>query len=97
MSFEFHPEAEQDINDAVEHYDRCSYGLGLDFTREVLVAIQNAEQHPWMWPVVEDEIHRCLVHRFPYGILYRTTDDGIFILAIMHLHRNPRYWKDRTL
>ncbi|KOR28141.1 plasmid stabilization protein, partial [Achromatium sp. WMS1] len=36
--------------------------------------------------------------RFPYGILYRETLDanGIFIIAVMNLHRKPGYWKYRN-
>jgi len=32
---------------------------------------------------------------FPYGILYIEEPEEIFILAIMHLHRYPDYWKER--
>lgn len=44
---------------------------------------------------MEDDVHRCLISRFPYGVLYSIEDDGVFILAVMHLHRNPDYWKYR--
>ncbi|HRU71636.1 MAG TPA: type II toxin-antitoxin system RelE/ParE family toxin, partial [Kiritimatiellia bacterium] len=43
----------------------------------------------------DHEIHRCLVHRFPYGVLYSIESDGIFVLAVMNLHRDPDYWKRR--
>ena len=33
-----------------------------------------------------------LVHN---GVLYSIEDDGIFILAVMHLRRDPDYWKHR--
>jgi hypothetical protein len=40
-------------------------------------------------------IRRCLVKRFPYGILYGIDVDKIFVVAIMHLHRKPGYWLSR--
>ena len=35
------------------------------------------------------------VRRFPFGILYRVDPDEIVILAVMHLARQPDYWRDR--
>ena len=31
--------------------------------------------------------------RFPYGLLYRLLEWEIVVLAVMHLHRKPDYWK----
>ena len=45
--------------------------------------------------MVEEQVHRCLVHRFPYGILYCIEPDVVHILAVMNLHRDPDYWKHR--
>jgi len=48
-----------------------------------------------MWPGLEDDIRRCLTNRFPYGVLYSIEANEIFILAVMHMHRDPDYWKHR--
>jgi len=95
MIFAFHPEAEHEFIEAAAYYEDCEPGLGLDFSREVFATIQNALDYPTMWPEIEDEMRRCLVHRFPYGVLYSIEPHGIFILAVMHLHREPDYWKHR--
>jgi hypothetical protein len=94
-SFSFHPEADEEFVEAVAYYEECESGLGLDFARETHAAIQNALDYPTLWPEIEDGVRRCLVHRFPYGVLYSTEPHGIFVLAVMHLHRNPDYWKHR--
>lgn len=49
-----------------------------------------------MYRVVEASIHQCRIIRFPYGIIYRLKEDQIEIIAIMHLHRRPGYWKMRV-
>jgi len=95
MNFLFHPGADEGFIEAVIHYEDSEPGLGLDFSREVYATIQNALDYPNTWPEIEDEVRRCLVHRFPYGVLYSVEPDGIFVLAIMHLHRDPDYWKHR--
>ncbi len=95
MSFSFHPEAEEEFVQATAYYENCEFGLGLDFAREVYSTIQNVVDYPLMWMKIEPEIHRCLVHRFPYGVLYSVEPKGIFILAVMNLHRDPDYWKHR--
>jgi len=95
MNFSFHPEADEEFIGAVAYYEGCEPALGLDFARAVYASIQNALDYPTLWPELEDDVRRCLVHRFPYGVLYSIEPDGIFILAIMHLHRDPDYWKHR--
>ncbi|TVQ98717.1 MAG: type II toxin-antitoxin system RelE/ParE family toxin [Desulfovibrionales bacterium] len=95
MKFTFHPEAEEEFEASIAYYDGCDPGLGLDFAREVHSAIQNALSYPSLWTEIEPDVRRCLTHRFPFGVLYSIEHDGIFILAVMHLHREPGYWKHR--
>jgi hypothetical protein len=95
MNIVFHPEAEAEFTDAIEYYENCEYGLGLDFAREIQATIRNVADYPAMWPKIEDQVRRCLVHRFPYGLLYCVEPGGVFLLAVMNLHRDPDYWKHR--
>lgn len=96
MNFGFHPEAQAEFFAAIAYYEGCEPGLGYDFALEVYSTVQNILSYPTAWPVLEDEIRRCLTHRFPYGILYSIEPDMINVLAVMHLHRNPSYWKKRS-
>ncbi len=95
MNFYFHPEAEIEFNAAIDYYERLKSGLGYDFSLEVLLTIENIVAHPKAWPLISDNLHRCLTQRFPYGIIYTFNEDIILILTIMHLHRKPFYWKNR--
>jgi hypothetical protein len=92
----FHPDAEEEFHEAVNYYELCESGLGLDFAMEVNRTIQRILLLPAAWPVLEGEVRRCLTNRFPFGVLYSPLEDGVFILAVMHLHRDPDYWKDRA-
>ena len=95
MSFSFHPEAEEEFNKAIEYYEDIEPGLGYDFALEVYSTIQRSVQFSKAWAVLEGEIRRSLVNRFPYGILYSKEQEGIFVVAVMNLHRKPDYWKNR--
>jgi hypothetical protein len=95
MNFTFHSEAETEFNQAIEHYEQCENGLGYDFALEVYSTIERILAYPKSWPVLEDDVRRCLTHRFPFGVLYSVEPEGIFILSVMHLHRDPDYWKER--
>jgi plasmid stabilization system protein ParE len=91
----FHPEAERELNEAVDYYEQCRKNLGREFLLEVYSAVERINAYPTAWPVIEDHIRRCLIRRFPFGVLYHTEQEKILILAIMHLHRRPGYWKER--
>jgi toxin ParE1/3/4 len=95
MTFSFHPEAEAEFLEAIEYYEERERGLGYDLSIEVFATIQNIITYPSAWPVVEEGVRRCLVNRFPYGVIYSIEQDEIFILAVMHLRRHPDYWKSR--
>ncbi len=95
MIFSFHPEAEEEFEAAVAWYEERETGLGLDFAAEVREAVRLAQSMPMAWPRMEENTRRVLVHRFTYGVLYSPDGDRLYILAVMHLRRQPGYWRDR--
>ena len=95
MKYIFHPEAEQELLYAIDYYEYCEHGLGYDFALEVYSTIQNILHFPQAWPQFDKKIRRCQTNRFPFGIIYHIEKSKIKILAVMHLHRDPDYWKHR--
>ena len=65
MSFVFHPEAETELNEAIDYYERIELGLGYDFAIEVYNTIQRSVSFPKAWSVIEGDVQRSLVKRFP--------------------------------
>jgi plasmid stabilization system protein ParE len=84
--------AELEMLDAAHYYELQAAGLGLDFLDKIDSAIQDITEDPMRWPVIRSHIRRRLIHRFPYGLIYRIDPDEVLILATMHLHRHPDYW-----
>jgi plasmid stabilization system protein ParE len=51
-------------------------------------------ESPERWPEMEPGIRRRFVfHRFPYAMIYRIVGDEVQVVAVMHLHRRPGYWR----
>lgn len=95
MKYSFHPAAEKELTDAADYYNNSQSGLGLEFTKEVYLTIQNILSFPDAWALLSENTRRCLTSRFPYGVIYQVTDEEVFIIAVMHLNRKPAYWKGR--
>ncbi len=95
MKYSFHPSAKKELFKAVEFYEDCSTGLGLEFSKEIFSTIQHIIEFPHSWSKLSKNTRRCLTKRFPYGVIYEVTEDDIFIIAIMQLKRKPGYWKKR--
>jgi hypothetical protein len=52
-------------------------------------------EKPEQWKLLEKDVRRCLTRVFPYAVLYTIEPDYILIVAVMHCHREPGYWKKR--
>ncbi len=91
----FLPEAEQEMLEAAIYYQSQASGLGVDYLSEVEQAVQAIAESPMTWPIIEGELRRRLIRRFPFGILYRIEPERIVIVAVAHLRRRPGYWRGR--
>jgi plasmid stabilization system protein ParE len=87
--------AQKELDDAVAWYNDQASGLGIEFLDELDRAVRRAATFPLSCPEIEPGIRRCLVTRFPYGVVYGVDGENIVIIAVAHLHREPRYWLDR--
>lgn len=87
--------AELEMLDAAKYYELQAPGLGLDFMDKIDSAIQDIGKNPERWPIIQSNIRRRLIHRFPYALLYRIDDNEIIIQSTMHLRRRPDYWTYR--
>ncbi len=85
MNVLFHPDAETELNTAIDYYEDIEKGLGYDFSLEVFSALERIIAFPKAWTSIEDGVRRSLVRRFPYGILYAEEKDKIYVVAVMHL------------
>jgi len=49
------------------------------------------------WRHLDEKYQRKLLKQFPYGVIYHQPEtDCIEIVAVMHLNREPDYWRGRS-
>jgi len=87
--------AQRELDDAVEWYNRQAVGLGREFLDELDRAVRRAAVFPLSYPEIVPAVRRCRLSRFPYGLIYGIDGETLVIVAVAHLHREPRYWIDR--
>ena len=97
MRVNFLKVAEAELDDAFEYYESVQNGLGFRFLTEVEFAKTRIIRFPCSYEEIGKYSRRCLVQKFPYGIIYQHIEDKkeILIVAISHLHRIPDYWSHR--
>ncbi|MCP5276637.1 MAG: type II toxin-antitoxin system RelE/ParE family toxin [Burkholderiales bacterium] len=90
--------AKQELDDASQYYEIEFQGLGKQFREEIKLAAKRISEYPEAWSVERGDIRKCLLHKFPYKLLYSIEKDHIIIIAVAHQHRKPEYWvgKEKT-
>jgi plasmid stabilization system protein ParE len=84
--------ARQELEDAVHYYELEYSGLGGRFKEEVGRAALRIAEYPRAWSVERGDVRKCLLHKFPYKLLYSIEGDHVFVIAVAHQHRRPDYW-----
>lgn len=97
MRVEYHPAIEEELREIVEYYNGCSAGLGDDFISDFERQILRVLSMPMHWRVVESDIRRSLMMRFPYSIYFRMIDENLLrVLVVKHQRRHPDFGKERV-
>jgi hypothetical protein len=80
-----------------KRYDRLTPGRGdlflADLGRTMAMARLFAQARRLKWSGPEKREFR----RFPYAALYVVEDGVMYVLAIGHARRGPRYWKRKSM
>ena len=97
MTLRFLSIAKIELDQSFEYYESQKPKLGESFLQEVRQGVNRIKNHPTAWTRISKRTRRCLLNKFPFGIIYQIREDEILVIAIAHLHRKPNYWKSRTL
>jgi len=87
--------AQRELDEAVSYYNGQVAGLGDAFLLETVAAIERIRQFPDAWHPLGENLRRCRLRRFPYGLIYHADETGVLLIAVAHTHRRPGYWRER--
>lgn len=90
-----HDDAYRELSEAADYYDHESPGLGPVFADEIEAGFARILEYPDAAPQIASGVHRLVLARFPYNLIYEIREDFIRILAIAHQHKRPYYWRGR--
>jgi len=96
MKLEFHPEAEKEFLEAVSYYEAQLPGLGERFEAELRTAAALLLEYAEIRPLIDKDLRKLVLDRFPYYVIYTVSAGLVFILAVAHERRQPRYWEARA-
>ena len=93
----FHPEVARDIREPVVWYESQAKGLGGDFINELESAYEAIAELPGVWPQFRKGFRRYILTRFPFAVIYRQSNEKIYVIAVMHQSRKPGYWLNQIV
>lgn len=87
-------EAEQDLFEGCQFYERQCQGVGGYFLECLLADIESLHQFAGIHAL--ESGHYCMrARRFPFAIYYRIEDERILVRAVLDCRRNPAWIRDR--
>ncbi|WP_081606823.1 type II toxin-antitoxin system RelE/ParE family toxin [Asticcacaulis benevestitus] len=89
------PAARHEIDSAFDWYEQQRTGLGLRFSQDIYGQLNKVAANPSRFPFVTGDVRRVRLLDFPYGLFFRAHNNGLYVLAYPHSHRNPMVWKNR--
>jgi len=98
MEVTFLKVAKTEFHEAVKYYESEHSGLGSRFKSEVQRTVYRIAEYPTAYQQLGPSTRRCLITKFPYGLIYqyKQNTNEIIVVAIAHLHRKPDYWSSRN-
>jgi plasmid stabilization system protein ParE len=87
--------AQRELDEAIAYYNSQVPGLGDAYLVESVATIERIRRFPEAWQPLGEQVRRCRLRRFPYGLIYAVDEGNILIVAVAHTHRRPDYWRDR--
>ena len=92
MNYSLHPEAEQDLADALDFYsEHAGMVVAKRFLEEFERVASLLVKHPGLGTPTTDGRRSFPLKVFPYSVVYRLLENSIRILIVRHQHRKPGY------
>ena len=90
-----HPEADEEFAAAVRYYTDIDPDLGVRFYRVIERLFVDVCANPERYREFDPPARRHFSSDFPYGVIYIIRPEYVWIIAVMHMKRDPGYWRER--
>lgn len=96
MRLEIDSLAIEDVKESISYYEREA-GKGREFITDFDAAIDRIVINPLSYQILDEAgYRRCLFSQFPYGVFFKIMDDHIYVIAVAHHKRKPKFWLSRN-
>lgn len=92
----FRPEADDDVIEARDWYERKQSGLGDQFSDALEDVIAIIKSNPKLYAATYADVRRAKLKRFPYVVYYRILTHCVEVLAVIDGRRDPQVWQSRA-
>jgi plasmid stabilization system protein ParE len=94
MKIQILDEAQDDLVEGFQFYERQDAGLGAYFLDSLFSDVDSLLVYGGIHQVIFG-YHRCLAKRFPFAIYYTVETDLIRVYAVLDCRRNPSWTRKR--
>jgi plasmid stabilization system protein ParE len=95
MRIDFHPAAAAELEESADWYAERSEGAARGFALAVEAALRKISDDPDRFPRIDSRHRSCGLERYPFQVVFRDDGARIYVVAIAHSARRPRYWRKR--
>lgn len=92
----FHPEVQDEIDEAYRWHERQRVPRGDDFLAALDEVYRRIGQMPLIHQVIWQDVRRALPRKFSYGVFYCVYADRVEVIAVQHTSRDPARWQSRV-
>ena len=89
------PQARLELAEATDWYDAQDKRVGDELLRTFETSIETIMRNPFQYQPMYRNARRARLGKFPYGLIYRVSDDEIIIVSCFHGRRDPKRWQRR--
>ena len=97
MTVRFVEDARQEFLDAIRYYEDAELGLGGRFRGELERTVRHLGDHPEIYRMRNAGQRRINLKTFPFYLPFIVRGETVWVLAVAHESRKPRYWVARRL
>lgn len=91
FTFIFSPVAIENVEQAVDYYEKKQTGLGNRFAEQLQLTLNTVKRNPFFATVRYDDIRCARIKNFPYMVHYHINEDEllVIIIAVYSTYREP--------